>query len=192
MKYPNMDWGMMEAVVNKLGGMDGVKRFLSDELVVKAAELLKFIRDVAVGAVAKFDAADAFGPNKPDGIKFYLGDNFRKNFLGKIEEGVGAVTIRIHRLEKVSRDPEIMAELGVEKMVIKLAHFYEMLKIQNQGQEGPLLVNGYTNIAYIEDEKGTIWAVGAYWRSSDREWDVRAHSVECPRGWDAGRQVVSR
>lgn len=34
MKYPNMDWGKMEAVVNKLYGMEGVKRFLRGELVV--------------------------------------------------------------------------------------------------------------------------------------------------------------
>ncbi|MFA6340624.1 MAG: hypothetical protein WCX27_00070 [Candidatus Paceibacterota bacterium] len=33
-KYPNMQWGKMEAVINKLGGEDGVDRFLRDELVV--------------------------------------------------------------------------------------------------------------------------------------------------------------
>jgi hypothetical protein len=34
MKYPEMDWGKMEAVVNKLGGMAGVDRFLRGELTV--------------------------------------------------------------------------------------------------------------------------------------------------------------
>jgi hypothetical protein len=34
MKYPKMEWGTIEAVVNKLGGMDGVSRFLRDELRV--------------------------------------------------------------------------------------------------------------------------------------------------------------
>lgn len=38
MKYSTMEWGQMEAVVNKLGGMDGVSRFLAGELVVKVAE----------------------------------------------------------------------------------------------------------------------------------------------------------
>ena len=38
MKYPKMDWGTMEAVINKLGGMEGVDRFLRDELVVKVPE----------------------------------------------------------------------------------------------------------------------------------------------------------
>lgn len=34
MKYPRMEWGIMEAVVNRLGGEEGVKRFLRGELVV--------------------------------------------------------------------------------------------------------------------------------------------------------------
>ncbi len=172
-----------------------VKAFLGvlrGELVIKAAELLKFVRNVAVGAVSKFVATDAFGPNNPDGIKFYLGNNFKTNFLGKIEEDVEVATIVVHRLERISRSPEIMAELGVENRVIKLAHFYEMLKIQNQGQDGPLLVNRYANIAYIEDENGTVWAVNAGWGSVDREWYVDAISVENPDEWGGGHQVLSR
>lgn len=38
MKYGELTLGQMEAIVNKLGGMDGVKRFLSGETVVKTAE----------------------------------------------------------------------------------------------------------------------------------------------------------
>src|SRR3989344_832337 len=34
MKYSEMDWGTMEAVVNKLGGLTGVERFLRGELAV--------------------------------------------------------------------------------------------------------------------------------------------------------------
>lgn len=34
MKYPNMTWGYMEAVLDKLGGEEGVARFLRGELVV--------------------------------------------------------------------------------------------------------------------------------------------------------------
>ncbi len=38
MKYPDMTWSRMQAVIDKLGGMEGVQRFLSSELVVKMAE----------------------------------------------------------------------------------------------------------------------------------------------------------
>jgi hypothetical protein len=38
MKYGELTLGQMEALVNKLGGMEGVKRFLSGESVVRMAE----------------------------------------------------------------------------------------------------------------------------------------------------------
>lgn len=38
MKYPDMTWGRMEAVINILGGEEGVERLLRGELVVKAPE----------------------------------------------------------------------------------------------------------------------------------------------------------
>ncbi|MDP2705243.1 MAG: hypothetical protein U1D31_02785 [Patescibacteria group bacterium] len=34
MKYSNLDLGTIEAVINKLGGIEGVKQFLSGELTV--------------------------------------------------------------------------------------------------------------------------------------------------------------
>ncbi len=34
MKYPKMEWGTMEAIINKLGGMDGAQRFLRGEVLV--------------------------------------------------------------------------------------------------------------------------------------------------------------
>lgn len=38
MKYGELNLGQIEAIVNKLGGMDGVRRFLSGETVVKIEE----------------------------------------------------------------------------------------------------------------------------------------------------------
>ena len=38
MKYARLDLGTIEAVINKLGGVEGVERFLRDELVVKMSE----------------------------------------------------------------------------------------------------------------------------------------------------------
>lgn len=51
MKYNKMEWGTMEAVVNKLGGMEGVQRFLAGELEVRGVEekLPCFLNWQAVG-----------------------------------------------------------------------------------------------------------------------------------------------
>lgn len=38
MKYGELNLGQIEAIVNKLGGMDGVRRFLSGELMVEMAK----------------------------------------------------------------------------------------------------------------------------------------------------------
>ena len=38
MKYGELNLGQVEAMVNKLGGMEGVRRFLAGELMVKGAE----------------------------------------------------------------------------------------------------------------------------------------------------------
>ncbi len=192
MKYADMTWGTMEAIVNKLGGMDGVQRFLSGELVMKVLGILKFVCSVSVPAVKKFVASEAFGDNNSAGIKFYIWDNFKTNFLGKVEEDVPATELNIHELTKNSLDAPIRAELGTEYEETKLAHLYEMLKKQAHGEAGDLLVNGYANIFYIRDTNNNLWAVYAHWGAGFREWRVRAYSVTSPGGWGAGFQVISR
>jgi hypothetical protein len=54
MKYANMDWGTMEAVVNKLGGMDGVHRFLSNEFKLTDPRF-PFWKSVKVGICKDID-----------------------------------------------------------------------------------------------------------------------------------------
>lgn len=194
----NLTAGQLNALVKILGGEEVVHGILnkSVEVVVNTVKLLRQLTIVSAAGIQKFAAAGAFGENNPDGIKFYLWKNFQNNFLGKIEEDVPAATIAVHRLEKSSRDQGIMAELGIDletkKGVIKLAHFFELIKAQANGQEGQLLVNGYANIAYIEDENGKLWAVSADWGSDGRGWDVYASSVEDPREWRDGGRVLSQ
>ena len=187
--------GAITDFFEKLAGSDGTlwlaafKRFLRREN--PWASVLTFLHTIAVGAVEKFVAKDHFTKENKKVKFWYFGENFVKHFLGKIEEVVPVGNIAIHRLEKASRDPEIMVELGSEKRVIKLAHFCQLIEAQGQGQEGPLLVNGWANIAYIEDDEGIVWAVYAYWNAG-LGWGVDAFSVENPNGWNAGRQVLSQ
>jgi hypothetical protein len=171
---------------------DGSLRRKLAELIVAVPKFLKQVATAQVTGTQKFVAAEMFGPNNPDGIQFYLGDNFKKHFLKKIEENVQPANITIHLLEKNSRDPEIMVELGQEKRNIFLAHFYQMIRTQPTGQEGKLLVSGRANIGYISDNEGNVWAVYAFWNSDYREWYVNADSVERQGGWSAGLQVLSQ
>lgn len=159
---------------------------------VEKPKLLKFVTSAAMPAVEKFVAAQAFGEKNPAGIRFYLWDNFRTNFLGKTEENVPAVQIGFHTLTKGALDAPIRAELTPELEETSLAHLYELISKQAHGEDGPLLVNGYANIFYIKDVRGNLWAVRAGWGAGSRGWGVCAFSVTDPGEWDAGYRVVSR
>ena len=56
MKYPKMDWGTMEVIVNKLGGLDGVRRFLNGQItitVVSNIDEMERVETVADANVAE-------------------------------------------------------------------------------------------------------------------------------------------
>ena len=155
-------------------------------------KILILMTTVKVAAVEHFVAAEKFREGQTtDRVKIaLLTDNFKKNFLGKIEEDVGATELHIHKLDQDSLDATIIAELG-SAAEITLLNFWELLKKQGSGQKGDLLTDGCANIAYIRDVSGELWAVSARWIADHDGWFVGARSVGYPRRWRAGSQVVS-
>ncbi|TSC91560.1 MAG: hypothetical protein CEN90_358 [Parcubacteria group bacterium Licking1014_17] len=129
--------------------------------------------DIKIPGCKRFVAKDTFGPRNSDGIKFSLENNFEENFLDLIEEDIGPAEIILGSITRPSLSYEIMDELSPEKRIIKLAHFYEFVKIQPKGWGGLL--------AYIEDRRGIPWAVHARWGLLHRWWRVRAISIVHPR-----------
>lgn len=97
MKYPGMTWGLMEAVVNKLGGMEGVNRFLSGnaEVVVKnhAIDLdaLPFtpdgwsVEEHRTGGLWTFDPkkVELYLADEQKGGKVIQGNKLRKELANK-------------------------------------------------------------------------------------------------------------
>jgi len=167
--------------------VEALKRFLRKENPwQEAAKLLKLITSVQVGAVKRFVAKEHI---KAANIG-WMGDNFKAFFLDQVEENVEASSIAVHRLEKVSLDAPILAELG-DRAVISLAHFFELVEKQSKGESGQLLVNGYANVAYVIGKNGNTWAVSAAWFDVYRYWYVRAYSLENPYRWPEGLQVLS-
>ena len=193
MKYGELNLGQVEAIVNKLGGMEGVKRFLAGNIEVVVRRVLTFVATFRHAAGGRFVAAENFREGETtDEVKIaWIGDNFKTNFLGKIEEGVTAEELKIHKLDQDSLDAPIIAELGDAAETL-LADLWELLKKQPKGEGGKLLVNGYANIAYIRDMNGVLWAVNARWHAVHGGWRVEAYSVSYPDGWRAAHQVVSR
>lgn len=198
-KYSDLNLGQIEAVVNKLGGMDGLRDFLSGALVVvkntteKAKEkLLKFITSFKVAGAEKFVAEQHFKKDTSDTaiVKIsWFGDDFKTNFLGLTGENVPEVELKVQKLLRGSRDPGIIVELG-ENYTVSLAHVWNAMALQAKGEEGNLLTNGYANIFYVTDVNGVVWAVCVFWDGDG--WYVVAYSVEDRREWLAGDQVLSR
>lgn len=154
--------------------------------------LMELLGTILVPATSNpFIARDHFviDTSKKAKVKIsYLGDNFKDNFLGKIEEPFAGSMLRYGKLKKGSVDRPIIAELGGEaKVETTLA---EMFSLMEKGEEGGLLTNGYANIFYIRDKKGVLWAVRCH--GDGVGWFVRAFSVDDPLEWRAGGQVFSR
>lgn len=165
--------------------------------VAAVTNLLELIKRVQLPAVEAFSAKRCFVTrNTPDGVKLgWVGDNFTRVFLngaGHNEIDVPASERRIHRLRKWSKDEPIVKELGGEQVAeTHLAHMWEMMKRQGQGQQGDLLVNGYANIFYIRASDGTLWTVYCYWNAYYGRWRVGAAPITLPLEWSGGFQVVS-
>src|SRR3990167_1194061 len=162
-------------------------------MTAQVKKLLQFVTTTSVAAIESFTAADNFKVDTKKAATriYYLGDSFKKHF-GRKEEGASEATkIKVHKLVEWSLDAPIITELA-DKCEITLGQFFALLSKQGKGESGPLLTNGWANIAYIRDDEGILWAVLASWYSAYGGWDVFARSVERPLRWFDGYQVVSR
>ncbi len=192
MKYGKLTLGQVEAIVNKLGGEEGVQQLLSGALMVVKASISALLEEVGIvslPATGKFITSYHFATGNKEVKIACVWDNFQNNFLSKVENPQGKTTLRISKLKKNSLDASILAELG-SKAETTLANIWELLKKQTNGESGKLLTNGYANIFYVRDSKGVLWAVRVRWHGDG--WCVNAYSVGDPRGWFEGFQVFSR
>lgn len=169
----------------------GIKKLIAE---LTASDLLKSITTVVLPATDTFITKDFFKEDRDGeaGIG-WLGSNFKRYFLGKIEEAVPETTLRTHQLVKVSVDKPIIAELGGEETVeTMLSQMYKMMKRQVHGEKGDLLVNFSANIFYVKDIDGQLWSINCNWDSGDRYWGVEAYSLADPYAWRDGSQIISR
>lgn len=189
----------VEALLNKLGGVEGARRFLRDELVLSEAVAKKLLErlstTIAIPAIASFTASENFIIDTSSRAKVkisYLGDNLKDNFLSKVEsDEVAAEELAINRLLENSFDPAIIIALGGETRVeITLGQFFAAFAKQPNGEKGTLLTNGYANVGYIRDINGVLWAVYGFW--DDGGWDFGASPLDDPYEWYGGDRFLSR
>lgn len=81
-EYKEVKFGTVEEILNKLGGINGVVRFLADELVVTERSptcRLKFHATYECPGIKRFVAKDNLKLGTNNGVRIgYLSDNVKK------------------------------------------------------------------------------------------------------------------
>lgn len=181
------DLSMIRNVVN------GTAKIVDIEKV--APKILKLLGTLSLPAIhGKFVARHRFVIDTKENakVKFsYFGPNFVNWFMDKSEDSIGATKLCGYKLLEDSVDAPIVAELGGEgKVETTLQELYSALKKQRKGEKGDLLADGWWNIFYVRDAKGTLRAVYVRWDGVG--WRVFAHEVSNPVTWGAGSHVFTR
>ena len=188
MKYGNVTMGQVEAVINKLGGEDGMKRFLSGELVVKEIER-KFNVWKTINLGTGLKTTDDFR-KALKGRGFNIG-NWANDILGKpaftaateaTEIDLVKVTVAELGFKKGARRDQIYErakELGLELCPSEVG---PQLRLQYQDQpNGEWLLIGMEPVA---DSDGDLNVFGVRRHDSGRWLD--GHWGGPGHVWDAG------
>lgn len=204
MKYPKL-FGRIEAVWNKLGGEEGVDRFLANEFAfveptskkgkAGTSDLFTFVGMFKTVGAKEFVAAKHYVIDTSEDARVrisYLGGNFEKHLLPKVEREIAAAELKLQNLRRPSIDlpknpeePGTIAGLGgLEKAETGLYEFHETLAYKQTVGDFSWLVG------YARDDDYVLWAVYAYWRGDG--WGVEADSVSFPFRCDAGLEFLSR
>lgn len=167
----------VEAVFNKLGGVEGARRFLANELLLM--ERPRPNSSVPLDINAFFQTREGL----------WVSDSFCKLVVAKVSPGGDrVVAAKGQKLDRNMNDEKIEEMLGNGHVFDGDVLCHTLAKmIQNQwgGKSGQLLNNGYANLFYLSS-----CVVHVYWRAVDRRWYVDAWE----RGgheWRAVNQVFS-
>ncbi len=124
----------------------------------------------------------------------YLGENFKKNFLSKVEKGVvppeELVVSELHILSNC--DADIITALGGEmRAEITLGQFFTAVEKQPDCESGTLLSNGLITICYVRNIDGVLLPVDV--GALDHGWGFGSGPRDNPDFYFEGsRQYLSR
>lgn len=152
--------------------------------------LLEPLNTIKVPATEKFATRKKFvhDTRRKVPVKIsYVGDNFSKWFLGKIEKPRPETHLRVMKLTRHLANGPILAELG-NNAETTLAEIYALMKRQSN-REGGVSFAIYANIFYVRDVNGELRAVSVSWDGI--RWEVYASSVSSPNEWLDGSHVFS-
>lgn len=193
MKYSKVELGQIEAVLNIIGGVEGMRLLLAGELkVVPASEVL--VRD---GSFSPVELGERHDPREfyqtREGLYVWedfvsrivaaaspigAGRTFGEAFAWKLTIDATGETLRKERPEDVWPATDFCAWLSA-----KLAK-------QPGGESGELLNTGRANLFLVEGVGREVFVVSVRWDPGYRRWDVRAWRLG--NKWFAGYRFASK
>jgi hypothetical protein len=115
-------------------------------------------------------------------------DEFKRRFFDKTEKPATEATYRKYKLLRISPDGPIISELGGEaKVEGTVTAALALLQRQSNGEAGFLQTNGYANIFYARDKKGTLCAIRIGW--TEDGWVIDAIPVQDPLAWNGKHEI---
>ena len=194
MKYGELTLGQVEAVVNKLGGMEGVKRFLSGKTIVEEAE-----REFKIWETIKLGT----GPKTAEDFRCFLRvggfrlSDWASDILGKSaftvateETEVDLVMVTVGELgfKKGARRDQIYDRAKQLALELCPAEVGPQLRLQYQDQPNgewilvamePILdSDGDPDVFRVGRRDSGLW-LNSCWGSPDNFWDAVRRWVFC-------------
>ena len=201
--------GYTHAEVKSLSGGDflaKVRDVITGDSVIKPVNLLRHIAEITLNEIEKFVVADHFIANTSYGIKSSaLPGKLRIDIDGGIdtrfdapkdmtEYDIPRCTLNIHRLERAGTNLKIRSELGKEHEKIFLAHLFELISRQPNGEPG-FLPTDSSIIGYFRTSRGSrdICSVHAHWNTTvGGAWRISQVGLwDNSFKYDAGTHVIS-
>jgi hypothetical protein len=156
-----------------------------------SSRLLRYVGSVSVPEFESFFSADHLREGQPVGRLqiTWIGSNFRKHFLGKIEGHKPARELDVYQLKVFANDSAIISDIG-RPVEVTLHDIWVLLKRQLHGQHGLLRTDARPNVFYVRGALGKLWAVDTVW--SGAGWEIGASRLDDPRLWHRDINVISR
>ncbi len=192
----------IQAVWNKLGGEEGVDRFLRGEFTVVEVvkTLLRLVKEIATAAIPAKLTTDCF----TDTSRYYYRDSNLDNWLHENqptqEAGAFAVyrTTRVATFKEMAEDllqttgtvAELVALIKERKLTTTLSVIESLIEWQEAGEDVGLNTDGYANFFFVDDKDRGVSVVLV--RRNGGQWHVLVIQLGDGNGWRADSCLFAR
>lgn len=161
------------------------------------ANPLEPVETIRVFTDSNFCINDSFLISEKPPIQIgWIGEKFQREFLSNTQNKnyeTGITTLKIYDLTQKVTDKTIVEQLGgEEKAETSLSQMWSLLKAQGMGQDGPLLINGNSNIFYIKGQNNVLWSISCFWHESIGPWRIEASLFSNLSVWKPNRRVIAK